>query len=321
MKLSIVLEWENAVLSELKRTESLLYQIFLQGKNSNQEIELIILHNSQLVKEDFIIDFLNKPLEKVGGINSLEFEIKIEDVKDAHYYELKNRGVEIATGNVIIVVDSDIIPDSNWLESLINSHLQYPDAVIGGLTSIDHSDIIGKSFALGWFFPIQKNQIGLLKTNQISANNYIAKRELLLATGYQEMAEGMTRGACEILWKNLHKKGISIYRNLEARATHPYPNGFVHFFNRGMAEGRDALFLIEESRKNEINSTFQLFKEYGLRCKKVVKNTFNEKKHVGLKSWQIPVVLGVMLSYYQLYLLGGLIAKISPDYSRRSWQI
>lgn len=319
--LSIILEWENAVLSELKRTENLLNQIFTQGNRREEEIELIILHNSQIVTSDFISNFLNKILLEVGEFNSSRFYIKIEDVRDAHYYELKNRGVQIAAGDVLIIIDSDVIPESNWMESLINSHSKYPDAVIGGFTSIDHSDLIGKSFALGWFFPIQKNQKGLIKTNHISANNYIAKRELLLANGYQEMAEGMTRGACEILWKNLEKKGINIYRNLEARATHPYPNGIIHFLNRGLAEGRDALFLIEDSGKKDINTLFQLFKEYALRCNKVVKNTFNEKKHVGLKNWQIPVVLGVMLSYYQLYLLGGLIAKISPEYSRKSWQI
>lgn len=319
--LSIILEWENAVLAELKRTEILLYQIITQGNKREEEIELIILHNSQIVSRDFISKFLDKILLKVEGFSDSKFHFKIEDVKDAHYYELKNRGVQIATGDVLIIVDSDVIPDSNWMESLINSHMLYPEALIGGFTCVDYSDFMGKSFALGWFFSIPKNQVGLIKSNHINANNYIAKRELLLANSYNDMSEGMTRGACEILWKSLNNKGVSIYKNLEAKATHPYPNGINHFFNRGLAEGRDSFLLIKETGKGNAGSIFQLFKEYALRCKKVVKNTVSEKKHVGLKSWQIPFALGVMLSYYQLYLMGGLITRFFPTYSRSNWQI
>lgn len=38
---------------------------------------------------------------------------------DAHYYELKNRGARIASGEVIVFTDSDVRPDRGWLSALV----------------------------------------------------------------------------------------------------------------------------------------------------------------------------------------------------------
>jgi len=117
MKITFVLEWENAILSELDRTSELLTQIHLQSNTQHQaQFELLILHNSEQVPEEFISDFLRNVLDE-KNLPEME-ETRVLDVKDAHYFQLKNEGLRHAKGETVIILDSDIIPQAGWLEAL-----------------------------------------------------------------------------------------------------------------------------------------------------------------------------------------------------------
>lgn len=320
MKITFVLEWENAILSELERTSELLTQIHLQSNTQKQaQFELLILHNSEQVSEEFISDFLRNVLNE-KNLPEME-ETRVLDVKDAHYFQLKNEGVRHAKGETVIILDSDIIPQAGWLEALLNAHQKYPEAIIAGATHIDYSDFIGKCFALAWFFPAPSDRSDMESANLIFSNNFICKKQLLIDNPYPKMAEGVTRGADTLLWKDLERKGVKLFICHQAKASHPAPNGWEHFFNRALAEGRDDYLRLFERDFQVGNPEFRFFKIYLLRSKNTIVRIWKNRAKVNLSLWQVPFATITMLTYYLFYLIGGIITKATPRYAKVSWQI
>lgn len=319
MVISILLEWENAILSELDRTKCLLKEIFSQTQNRSEEFELLILHNSNQVEKEFILNFINEVLRENLIVSS--FPISVVNVEDAHYFQLKNRGVELAKGEKIVFFDSDIIPQEGWFEAILEASNQHPNSIISGCSHIDNSDLTGKAFALSWFFPLPPSDTKLNEVSLIFSNNYLAPRELMLSNPYPKMEEGVTRGADTLLWRRLKEKGIKLLTHNGARATHPAPNGIQHILKRGLAEGRDDYKRLFEKEFEVRKPMLRFFKIYLYRCRKVFKSTLFNGKKVGLKGLEIPGAIGLMLFYYQLYLIGALTTKFLPSVAKSSWRI
>lgn len=317
--ISFVLEWENAILSELDRTRELLVQIFLQTAKRPEQFELLVLYNENQVSGSFISTFI----EEVITTESLEsyFPYTIHDVQNAHYFQLKNKGAQLAQGEKVIFLDSDIIPQESWLELILEAHQQHPDSIVSGCSYIDHSDLLGKAFALSWFFPLPPVASKLVEVDLIFSNNYIISKQLMLENPYPEMSMGVTRGADNLLWKRLRSKGIRLWCHSGARATHPSPNGWNHFFKRALAEGRDDYRKMFEKEFFEKNPFIQFSKIYLHRWRKVFRSAFRNGYRVGLKFYEIPLICGLMTVYYQFYFLGGLVTKVLPKYSQEAWRI
>lgn len=319
MVISILLEWENAILSELDRTKCLLKEIFFQTQNRSEEFELLVLHNSKQVEKEFILSFINEILRENLLVSSLP--IAVVNVDDAHYFQLKNRGVELAKGEKIIFFDSDIIPQEGWFEAILEASNQHPKAIISGCSYIDNSDLTGKAFGLSWFFPLPPSDTTLNEVSLIFSNNYLAPRDLMLSNPYPKMEEGVTRGADTLLWQRLKEKGVKLLTHNGARASHPAPNGIQHIFKRGLAEGRDDYMRFFEEGFKVKNPMLRFFKVYLYRCRKVIKSSLINGKRVGLKGLEIPGAIGLMLFYYQLYLIGALTTKFLPSFAKSSWRI
>ncbi|MFT4857685.1 MAG: hypothetical protein ACI9UV_000789 [Algoriphagus sp.] len=319
MQLSIILEWENAVRSELDRTEKLLVEILTQTFERSEIFELLILHNSEMVTSEFIFNFISDTILKNNLRN--KGELRLIDVKDAHYFQLKNQGVIEAKGDLVLILDSDIIPKSDWLNELLSSHSKNQESITAGFTVIDYSDFIGKCFSLCWFFPIPNDRTDTVGVDMIFSNNFICSRKLLLENPYPNMEEGITRGADLLLWKMLKEKEIKLYLCFAANATHPSPNGFFHFVKRGLAEGRDDYFRLFLSDLNSKTPTISFIKIWGKKSQLVFKKVFRYHLKVDSPSWQIPFIIVTMLSYYGFYLMGGVSSMLIPKFAKSSWQI
>jgi glycosyltransferase involved in cell wall biosynthesis len=319
MVISILLEWENAILSELDRTRLLLQAVFSQTQGRSEQFELLVLHNSKQVEKEFISTFISDVIEENGFVSTIP--IAVINVDDAHYFQLKNRGVELAKGEKIIFFDSDIIPQEGWFDAIMEASNQYPNAIISGCSYIDNSDLTGKAFALSWFFPLPPADTQLNEVSLIFSNNYLAPRDLMLSNPYPHMEEGVTRGADTLLWKRLRNQEIKLMTHNGARASHPAPNGMIHVCKRGFAEGRDDYMRLFEKEFAVKHPMLRFFKIYLYRCRKVIKSTLINGKRVNLKPYEIPAAMGLMLFYYQLYLIGALITKLLPSVAKTSWRI
>ncbi len=319
MQLSLVLEWENAILAELNRTEKLLIEVFNQTLERTESFEILVLHNSEMVSSEFITDFISESIKKNNLTN--RGELRLIDVKNAHYFQLKNYGVKETKGDSVLILDSDIIPKPQWLAKLLDAHQKNPKAITAGFTFIDYSDFIGKCFSLCWFFPVPNSRIDSIEVDMIFSNNFIASRELLLANPYPKMEEGITRGADILLWKDLERKNIKLILCYAAKATHPSPYGVNHIITRGLAEGRDDYFRLFDTDYSNQNPYFHFFKIWGKKSQLVFKQVFLNHSKVNSPGWQIFFIIVTMLGYYVFYLTGGIISMVKPSFAKSTWQI
>ncbi|MDN3202877.1 glycosyltransferase family A protein [Algoriphagus sediminis] len=319
MLISVIMEWENALLSELGRTEEMLISFFSQARKLHHEFEIIIVHDPNLVTGDFIQDFIKSSVPDLS--RSELSKLRLIERQGLHYFAFKNIGIQEANGESVICLDSDVIPEDNWLEKLIDSHEENDKAVIGGLTYIDYSNFMGKCFGLCWFFPKRTKLDVVVPSNIIFSNNFIARKKLLCENPYPDLDGKATRGADVLLWRRLLEKGVGIFMNLGAKVSHPPPNGVKHFFVRGLAEGRDEYYQLKETTGHDKIPEIQFFKIYSIKSWKVIKSTFTEGALVNLKWYEAPFAMMVMLFYYLLFLVGGISTMLFPKATNRVWQI
>ena len=57
--------------------------------------------------------------------------VKAVAVDDPWYFEMKNRGVREATGDIIVLADADVVPEPGWLEAIVAAIERGADVVAG----------------------------------------------------------------------------------------------------------------------------------------------------------------------------------------------
>ena len=86
-----------------------------------EQVEVILVGNAQAVREWRESHASAAPF---GAIKTVEGD-------GAHYYALKNKGAESATGDIIVFTDSDVYPKSTWLASIVESIGNGADVAVG----------------------------------------------------------------------------------------------------------------------------------------------------------------------------------------------
>lgn len=316
-QVSIILEWENALLSELGRTRTMLQRVRLQIEQAGLASEFIVLFNPEQIDRDMIATELD------AAFAGSDINYRIEAAHGLHYYDLKNHGAKLAAGDIIVFVDSDVIPEEGWLRNILQPLLSDASAsVVAGTSYIDPIGFVGKAFALSWLFPL-RSEFDRVDKNAKSfhANNIAFRREFFLAHPFPSMPHGVTRGACGQLAASLKAQGFAIYRQHAARVSHPPPNGFRHTVVRAIAEGRDIAFRIsgDQGRVGRLIGVLRKF----------IRKIFNRalfrvlRDHgkVGMPAWQVPAAVIMMTGYYLLAMAGGIMTVFMPGYMADRFRI
>jgi hypothetical protein len=312
---SLVIEWENVILAESQRSSRMLAQLGKQVRTLNRAAEVIVLFNTEQIEKSLLE---NELFNKLGlDENNSVFSLRVEDARGRHYYDLKNTGARLATGEIVVFLDSDVIPEEGWLVNLIDPFFSNNGIkILAGNSYLDCEGLYSKAFALGWFFSLQceERHLGVHKAG-FFANNVAFRKELIMTHPFPEMPEGVTRKSCVMLAKQLKHEGIPIWINTAAQVAHPAPNGFKHFFIRALAQGRDN-FLFELPG-------LPLFLK-GFYLKKIISTPLRiilSRRKVDLPLWQTPAAIGIMLTYYTTALAGAIITAVNPRYAKSSWKI
>ena len=71
------------------------------------------------------------------------------------YYQLKNESVKRATGVILVFLDSDVIPEPDWLDQLLGAFTEPDVQIVGGNSYIEAASVYSRAFALWWFFPLR----------------------------------------------------------------------------------------------------------------------------------------------------------------------
>src|SRR5262249_45549030 len=144
---SVIIEWENAKLSELDRARRMLSQLGKQmeaaAAKRQLSADLIVLYDNEAIDESI-------PREAVAGAIPAERwpgSIRFEPAPHQRYYEQKNTGAKLSNADVLVFLDSDVIPDDGWLEGLLSAMEDPKVQFVGGETYHATDTFYDKMFA------------------------------------------------------------------------------------------------------------------------------------------------------------------------------
>ena len=235
---SIILEWENAELSEADRSIRMLSQLSRQlrqlAPRFNREPEIIVLYHEDVIDGEK----LNKMFGEAVLPNAWAAQVRmLAAPKDLKYYSLKNYGFKYTSREVVVLLDSDVVPEDGWLATLLEAMRDRRVDVVCGEAYIEPDSLCARAFALFWFFPARSDKGRLKPATHFFANSVAFRREIFAAHPFPEV--DLFRGQCVLLARKLRQLNRVLLRDSRAKVSHPAPNGFYHFVARALCTGSD----------------------------------------------------------------------------------
>jgi hypothetical protein len=326
-RISIIIEWENVKLSEMDRCREMLRAMAKQipeyfdkqGVPESAETpaaEILILYDSGAFDGGFIEDIVATEIPRT----TRHCQWRIIAAGSEGYYGLKNIGSQQARGEVLVFIDSDLIPEDKWLENML-SPMQGSDVkVVAGHAYVTPDDMLSRTFALTWFFPLRATEAKLSPAKGFFANSVAFQRDVFLKHPY-EVIPGASRGACRLLAKKLKAEGVQMISNTGAQASHPPPNGLKHFLLRAVVQGRDDLLMNQTEQRAGKDTIFHSIARIGKWQLKALRQIVFRHGSVGMPFYQVPFAMFIAGVYGFLFLMGDLATRLFPARMKASLHI
>jgi hypothetical protein len=317
---SVVIEWENAKLSDLGRAERMLAQLGRQmaeaARKRGLRAQLIVLYDSDAV--DALVP--RTAIETQIDAGAWPGTIELVPAPGQRYYEQKNKGAKLAAGEIVVFVDSDVVPDEGWLEGLLLALDDPGVGIVGGETYHATDTLHDKLFAAFWTFPTRRPSRGIFRDRHFYANNLAVRRELFLAYPFPDAPA--YRGQCAALAKSLLSRGIPIYRQSASTVSHPPPEGVRTFFVRALCQGYDAVYWNGRRRygalkANPVASLLLFIRQ----LKEVLERVATRARTVGLGPVGILAAIGMGFAFYACRLVGEVVAFFAPGVIRNNLSV
>lgn len=322
INISIVIEWENVLLSEADRSLAMLKQLSTQLQDIHHAVEVLFLFNEEDIATQTLQAIINTHFTVHPSLAN-RVSVQLLPVVGLHYYDIKNAGVQQAKGDLVVFLDSDVIPEPHWLKALTEPFFNDASVqVIAGHTYLEPEGFLGRAFALGWFFPTKAiPDAKLTPASQFFANNVAFRRSVLLQYPFEPMPKGVTRGACTELAKTLVQAGIPLLKTTQAQTSHPRPNGAHHIIIRALAMGRDRFLRETAKGASGIQAFGDVLRYFKLAIGRLSRRVIHDRQKVGATRIEAPLIFLLMFSWQSLALVGGALSFIAPNLAQRLWRI
>jgi hypothetical protein len=318
---SVVIEWENAKLSDLGRAERMLAQLGRQMAEAAGRrgiaAELIVLYDSDAIDPAVPCTAIEAQIDRAAWPGP----IQVVPAPGQRYYEQKNKGAKLASGETVVFLDSDVVPDEGWLEGLLAA-LDDPNVgIVGGETYHATDTLHDQLFAAFWTFPTRRPSRGVYRYKHFYANNLAVRRELFLAHPFPDAPA--YRGQCAALARSLMRQGIAIYRQGASTVSHPPPEGVRTFFVRALCQGYDAVYWKGQRRygallhANPVGSLLRFIRQLS----EVVVRVATRARAVGLGPLGILAAIGMGFAFYTSKLIGEVVAFFAPSVIRNNLSV
>lgn len=312
---TVIIEWENAKLSELARTRRMLSvlgeQILGLDQSKWRRPELVILYDPFAIDPRMIQD----TIAGAFGETLPASYIKILPAENMRYYELKNYGAKQTETDVLVFLDSDVIPEPGWLAALLCGITQPSVDVIGGNTYIAPESLYSRAFALFWFFPLRSAGNDVITSKHFFANNVAFKKAVF--DKHHFPCHQKFRGQCTDLAKTLLANNYGLFLHHGARVNHPPPNGGYHFIIRALCAGHD---LVVTARRREATpkAAWLRFVRDGRASRGRIAI---HRREVGLGAAAVFAAKGIATVYHGLVFIGECITMAKPDFISKRFPI
>lgn len=312
---SAIVEWENVKLSEFDRARRMLGELSTQIGAIEQELsappEIFILYDPEAIDPHAIRCLIDEAFHDRPGL-----ELRLLPARNGTYYRQKNHGATLATRELVMFVDSDVIPEPGWLAALLGSFRDPRVSVACGNTYIDPTNLYARAFALFWFFPLRSNEKGLAPSEYFFANNVVFRRDLFLSYRFPDLP--LLRGQCSVLAQTLRRDGHPIFIHNEARVSHPPPNGLAHFVKRALCEGHDIALRAKAGGPAYPRGALLRLKRSLIRSARRIRHHGRE---VGLGRAGAIGAIAIAATYYSLCFVGESVTQVKPEIIRERFSI
>ena len=320
-KLSVIIEWENAKLSDLDRARRMLAQLGKQMAEAAHKrgltAELLVLYDSDEIDPAVPRAAIDAQIDRATWPGTIE----LVAAPGKRYYEQKNAGARLATGEILIFLDSDVVPDDGWLEGLLAALDDANVDFVGGEAYHATETLHDRLFAAFWGFPTRHASPGLYRRQGFYANNLAVRRDTFLANPFPDAAA--YRGQCAALAKSMRGKGITVYRQGASAVSHPPPRGVRTFVVRALCQGHDTIYWKSRHRLGALlhtNPVVSLLRWLRALWQVLVK-VATRARAVGLGPLGAIAAVGMGFAYYSCKLGGEVIAFFAPDVIRRNLSV
>lgn len=230
---SIIVEMDNLRSAEVARTTALLDELRRQARTlaDRYPLEIRLVHDPLEVPAQALDALIAADADPYPPIERLE-------VRDARYYDLKNAGAQAARGEILVFIDSDVIPEPGFLEALLAPFADPEVEIAGGTAYVDTRDnLFEEAFAAFWLYPARTPD-GPPERAADFYPNCVAFRRDTFARFPFPTTPTYRRGG-EILSRTLRQANVPIWRVPMARARHPAPMSLRAALVRALQEGHD----------------------------------------------------------------------------------
>jgi glycosyltransferase involved in cell wall biosynthesis len=313
---SIVLEWDNPRYTDGTRARAMLRRLGDQVRETRIDGELLVVYDELEVERRIVEQVAEGFRERAGS----DFPIKAIPTRGLRYYDLKNEGARHSIGEIILFVDSDVLPENGWLAAMVGSFADPAVKVVNGLTYVELETIHGRGFGLHWYmFPPRPDDGPMFLEDGMWANSVAFRRHVFERFPYPENRERF-RGQCGMLSEILAANGIHIWQNPSARVAHPAPPA-KKFLQWTLCNGHDQYIRLLRMGDPKKYSTRALVAQWMRNIKHSTLKVFRGRSRVGLPVWAVPLTLVIAYAYYTLVALGGFVARWKPDLLRKRYGI
>lgn len=303
---SIVIEWENAGRIGGERAERMLRAVHAQLERRDDlligEAEILLVHDE--ISPD--AESIRAALAAAARAGEWRADIQTLPAPCAGYYQLKNFGAARARGDIIVLLDSDVVPQPGWLEDLISPFRDSATEVVGGASWVDPRNLYSAAMALGWVFPLAPDDSEIVTARSFAANNVAFRSELRETMHFPDTDQYRGQGVCVI--ERLRAEGRRLVQSRGAQVTHPPPDGLAHFCGRAMWSGYDLSVRERRHRRLPLWSGMKEVARTGAVALHCVATRFRKVK---LGPLQAVGALFIVAAYHGLRglgLLGGIVA-------------
>lgn len=302
---SIVVEWENAARIGPARAGRMLAELGDQLAAlvpPFRDLEILFVHDGTPEAAAAI--------EASAATAHLSAPWRSSASPDPSYVGHKRHGARLARGEILVFLDSDVLPQPGWLKGLITPFEREQSGIVTGATFIEPRDFYSATMALGWLFPLRRRETGLVEVDGFQANNFALRRDAFLALP-SPPCEGYRDGTIRMV-EMLRERGHRIFLDRAAAVEHPPPDGARHFALRALWSGYDNALRFRRRRARWTGAGV-MFTDLLRAWLRVGRN----HRRVGLGPVRAAGAIGLLTLYYGLRLVGYAAALAAPAFVGR----
>ena len=300
--LSVVLELDNVLHSEVVRARTTLTRLLNQIRESELEsrVEVLVMYDETAVRRDDAEQIVAAALREHPFV-------RLVATPGLRYFSLKNEGGRRTTGELLVFVDSDCLPEADWLRQLLAPFDRPEVDVVTGNSYVDRDTFYGKTFAAGWYFPARLPDGPLTTVPTTFANTLAMRRHVFEKYPFPEvttlyMGQGVT-------WnRTLRDNGVPIFLNPKARVAHPPPV----FVRSAIVNGYDTAERTRRSGQSVRERLRETYWGFRLHLGTMFRRITQGYRDVGLSRAAVPFALALAGVYWSLWTVAELVARFAP---------